>query len=101
MPSVEAGWEALRDMVDEGKIETVQLLADLNDAVPAEDAWAVVGAGPLEDLINQHGDRLIDEIDRCAQRTPSFRDDLRGVWYSPGTVSPATEQLLRRWVTFI
>jgi hypothetical protein len=41
---------------------------------------AGVAAGPLEDLIAQHGPALIDEIEALAARAPRFAYALTGVW---------------------
>ena len=41
---------------------------------------AQIAAGPLEDLIAQHGPALIDEIEVLATRAPRFAYALTGVW---------------------
>jgi len=61
-----------------------------------EDAWEAVlavlaattdeytlsnlAAGPLEDLINQHGEAFIDRIETLARCEPRFQELLCGVW---------------------
>jgi hypothetical protein len=45
-----------------------------------EDQIAVLAAGPLEDLLAQHGSQFIERIEREAQRTPRFNHLLGGVW---------------------
>lgn len=41
---------------------------------------ALIAAGPLEDLIANHGPALIDEIEAVAARAPRFAYALTGVW---------------------
>lgn len=40
----------------------------------------VLAAGPLENLVRCHGERMIDEIEREAARNEKFRLLLSGVW---------------------
>ena len=94
-----AAVDTVRGLVDLGESDAVQFLANLNDAGTHEDEGEHVGAGPLEDLIHQHGDAVIDEIDRCARQLPSFAQALRHVWLSHGTLSQATEDWLIRWIS--
>ena len=42
----------------------------------------VLAAGPLEDLIEDHGPQWIDRIELEARRNPKFRYLLGGVWQS-------------------
>jgi hypothetical protein len=41
---------------------------------------ALIAAGPLEELIIAHGDRLIERIEAVAPGDLKFRPALRGVW---------------------
>jgi hypothetical protein len=43
-------------------------------------AFAVLAAGPLEDLLAYHGSEFIDRVETEARRNPRFRDLLGGVW---------------------
>lgn len=56
----------------------------------AETVWQVImlAAGPLEDLIADHGDALIDRIEREARQSPRFRFALTGVWPQGAATSP-------------
>jgi hypothetical protein len=40
----------------------------------------VLSAGPIEDLLAQHGDAFIDRVEIEARRDPSFAKVLGGVW---------------------
>src|SRR5882672_11112318 len=39
-----------------------------------------LAAGPLEDLLNQHGGTFIDRIEKLARSDPRFQELLCGVW---------------------
>src|SRR5215475_63513 len=94
--------QGARDMVDDrmlaGGVEAVELLVVLNETAPADDDGVSVGCGPLEDLIHQHGDALIDVIDIIARRNPSFAKAMSHVWLERGHLTKATEARLARWV---
>lgn len=49
-------------------------------ACKTPDDAAMVAAGPLEDLITQHGAALIDEIEARVAGAPRFAYVLTGVW---------------------
>jgi hypothetical protein len=51
-------------------------------ADPADKHFQVLAAGPLEDLLVQHGDVCVDEIEILARQNPAFRLLLNGVWTS-------------------
>ena len=44
------------------------------------DALERLGAGPLEDLINESGAEFFDRIEEQYRRSPSFRKALSSVW---------------------
>lgn len=44
--------------------------------------FAVLAAGPLEDLLSNHGQALIDRVEAQARSNPSFALLLGGVWES-------------------
>src|SRR5258706_9999287 len=47
---------------------------------PATTTFQVLAAGPLEDLLTQHGEWFIDRIESEAKRNPRFKLLLGGVW---------------------
>lgn len=49
---------------------------------PSEDVTGALAAGPLEDLIEDHGDAFIERIEAEARADPAFRQVLCGVWPS-------------------
>jgi hypothetical protein len=91
-----------RDLVDEaverGGSEAVELLVALAEATPAGTDGTAVGAGPLEDLIHEHGDDLIDEIESYARKRPQFAQALAVVCVERHHLTAGTEERLRPWV---
>ena len=59
----------------------------------AEPARGMLAAGPLEDLIQEHGAGFIDRIERLAQTDPAFASLLSGVWL-PASEDPVTLRYL-------
>ena len=62
----------------------------------AMELWAV-GTGPLEDLVNDHGDVLVDEIEQAARQAPEFASALGSVSVEQGALRHETLQRLARW----
>lgn len=52
------------------------------DREPTDAVIAVLAAGRLEDLIDEHGPAFIDRIELQARRHPRFRHLLGGGWQS-------------------
>ena len=49
---------------------------------PSQKVIGALAAGPLDDLIEDHGDQFIDRIEDEARQDPAFRHLLGGVWES-------------------
>jgi hypothetical protein len=94
--AVEA-FERVADLVSTGDADVVTLLEELNDAAP-EDEGATVGSGPLEDLIHEHGDRLVDELAERARHSPLFAQALAATWLDADRLQPTTVDRLSLWV---
>lgn len=45
---------------------------------------AAIGAGPLEDLMVQHGETFIDRIEQLAAVSPIFKEAMRHAWIEAG-----------------
>lgn len=56
-----------------------------------------VGAGPLEDLLHEHGAELVGEVERRARRNPLFRQALGAVWLEQGALEPDVLRRLEVW----
>ncbi len=88
------GWDAVTSFIqsaspEDGWTLTVDILRAAPDAIIGN-----IGAGPLEDLVIQHGNSLIDWIEGEARRDPRFRQALAGVWISKGDLFPEVEARL-------
>jgi hypothetical protein len=46
----------------------------------ADEAWAVLAAGPVEDLLAKAGAQYIDEVEALSRKDKTFRNLLGGVW---------------------
>lgn len=74
-----AASEALFDRMSTGGVAAVDLVLALLEAAPDEDGYIAVGAGPLDNLVGQHGDALADALAEAARREPAFAVALRVV----------------------
>nr|WP_315484937.1 hypothetical protein [uncultured Undibacterium sp.] len=68
-------------MSDEPEICWKAIL-DILRRKPEDEVIGVLSAGPLEDLIKDHGGDFIDRIVLEASRNPDFKHSLGGVWKS-------------------
>jgi hypothetical protein len=57
--------------------DTIQKIISLDHS---DKILAMVGAGPFEDLMANHGTLLIDRVEACVRISPSFRRMLGVVW---------------------
>lgn len=46
----------------------------------SDDVLSILAAGPMEDLLAKHGDRVIERVEFEAHRNPRFAMLLGGVW---------------------
>jgi hypothetical protein len=77
----------------------VELLARI-PANPEDRHFQLLAAGPLEDLLRNHGESVVDEVDSLARRDPSFRLLLNGAWaqsFSPLLQARLTKYLSSPW----
>ena len=78
------GWEAVTEFVrSRPAAEAWELVLELLDRA-SEDEVGLVIAGPLEDLVCQHGATLVSEIEQRAVADEYFRWALGGIWLSRG-----------------
>ena len=83
--------ELMRDDPDEAWAVTKALIAQAAN----EEELAYVAAGPLEELLQEHGARFEKEIFIEARRDPTFRRALTGVWGWEQVHRPLAEALRR------
>jgi hypothetical protein len=65
----------------------LQVVRALVQEARSDEDLAYIGAGPLEDLLCNQGDRAIDEVEQLAAADSKFRFALGGVW--PSTMGQA------------
>ncbi len=52
------------------------------DAIAENKVFDILAAGPLEDLLYEHGNVIIDKVEILARTNSKFRKLLNGVWDS-------------------
>ncbi|HTU67516.1 MAG TPA: hypothetical protein VMF52_16320 [Steroidobacteraceae bacterium] len=60
--------------------EAIFQILSLVEAKPENPLFQSLAAGPLEDLLSEHGRSIIDRVELEARRSPSFNLLLGGVW---------------------
>ena len=74
--SFEKVWDICREDPEAAWSFILYTLADRR----SEDVLSILAAGPLEDLLAKHGDRIIERVELEARRNPRFAMLLGGVW---------------------
>lgn len=85
-------------MVSSCAPEVLDVLELLVERAPDTSGALTVGAGPLENLIHEHGDRLVDELESRARRSPLFAAALASVWLEDGHLQATTVERLSPWL---
>ena len=75
-------WERVNDLVQDDALAGWAMVRLLIAGAGSERQFGAIGAGPFEDLLNSHGDQLIDLIVDAASIDPQVRQTLAGVWKS-------------------
>jgi hypothetical protein len=92
-------WEAQRwERMDQGGVRALELVVALLRSAPCDSGEATVGAGPLEDLVTEHGSELSPQIEELVRRSAPFRRALASVWLDGGTLAPTVEERLAPWI---
>jgi hypothetical protein len=91
-------FDHVQDVIDAGGVEALALIVELLGAGPDPEGAVTVGAGPLEDLVCEHGAELIDEVERLTRTDPAFTRALESVWLESGVLPAVVEARLARWV---
>lgn len=89
---------SVEEMVSAGGPGVLGLLEQLNEAAPPGDEGRTVGAGPLEDLIHEHGDSVVPDVEERARRSPAFAQALSRVWLDAGRLDETTVGRLSNWL---
>lgn len=75
----EAAWDEMSELVDSEPERAWHVIQLLIGAAPDYGVLSAVAAGPLEDLIDQHGDAFMPRIAEKAKTSARLRICLRGV----------------------
>ncbi|MDZ4098160.1 MAG: hypothetical protein U1E13_05600 [Methylophilaceae bacterium] len=78
----------------------LEAILEILEVIPADTSnhhFQVLAAGPLEDLLVEHGETLVERIEKLARQHPDFRLLLNGVWDS-GIKPEVVKQLSKYWV---
>lgn len=86
-------WEEVDNAVRTPSPQTFDLLLALVHGAQDDNALAYVGAGPFEDLVNWHGAKFVDEIERYARRDRAFRQALANVRISSNVPATVRDRL--------
>jgi hypothetical protein len=91
-PAEEAAQEFVDRLARSGDPRALPLLAVIAETAPDRDALFFLGAGPLEDLFQAHGDVLAPKLVEAATRSGRFKIALSGVW--PDRDRPLSERAM-------
>jgi hypothetical protein len=100
-PKAHRAWSAfwfVQETMGNGGDSAIQLVLALLDKAPDDQGVATVGAGPLEDLVNDHGADLVDLIERTARQSPLFAAALGSVWVEGRPLLAEAVDRLSRWL---
>ena len=93
-----ASTEVVADRVKAGAEGIVDLLTLIATRAPDPQAesLAYLGAGPVEDLLNDHAALFFDEIEAAARTNERFRYALRCAWFDD-SIEPSLARRLRQF----
>lgn len=86
-------FDALDDLCRDNPEKAWLVVAALVEAADTEELLGAVGAGPLEDLLSEHGATFVDRAETEARTNAKFAAALRNVWLSEQG-SETTKRLL-------
>lgn len=70
---------------DEPEIAWSAILKILEQSL-TDEQFALLAAGPLEDLLAMHGLQFIERVEHEAEKNPRFKELLGGVWQNQMTM---------------
>ena len=86
---------AVNELVGKDPERAWNLTLRLIDKAPNPESLSYVAAGPLEDLLNDHGGAVIDRVELHARRDPKFRLALSDVWGTSNAPGDIFDRVLR------
>ena len=88
-------YDALAGLIDEDPALAWAIILELVHRASPGDAFDLVAAGPLEDLVACHGREVIDLIEPRVTDDEPLRRALSGLWVGRDTLDPKTLERLR------
>lgn len=73
-------WEALNDLVFKKPQQAWKVILDILEQTESDEIIGNLAAGPLEDILSEHGDVFIDEVEIQARQNPKFTKLVLGVY---------------------
>ena len=92
----ELDWELPYENPDKCLDVILKILGQI-DPNPKNKLFSALAVGPLEDLLHENGNKVIDRIDEVARKNPNFKKLLNGVWYSE--VDESIQERLSQYMT--
>jgi hypothetical protein len=76
------GWatQLLFDKISNAPETAWELVLELIERAPEDEALGLIGAGPLEDLLSEYGGDFIERVEVLARLNDRFRKCLASVW---------------------
>jgi hypothetical protein len=72
--------DRLRDLIEHAPDDAYDVIRDLVRQAPSPYVLSIVAAGPLEDLLSDWGERVIDRLESDAREDPKLMAACAGVW---------------------
>lgn len=91
-------WEEVQHRMSQGGAAALDTVLALIDRAPQDADLSAVGAGPLEDLVHEHGLALAGDIDRFARTHAGFRVALQSVYVDHARLGEDAGERLARWI---
>jgi hypothetical protein len=95
---VQAAHDWIEKRIMSGGVAAIDAIAEIAEAASNPDEEAIVGIGPIEDLIHCHGDAVVDLLVERARRIPALARTLRYVSVSSGGISATSMKVLERYL---
>jgi hypothetical protein len=89
--------DRLRDLIAHASDDAYEVIRELVRQAPSPYVLSIVAAGPLEDLLSDWGERIIDRLETDARDDPKLMAACAGVWklYMPDEVWNRLRNLVR------
>ena len=90
-------WEELEQLVQKKPEKAWMLVQDICDASNDEKVLGALSAGPLEELIVQHGKEFIDRLEIKVRQCPKFAKLIHGVWVDSDAIGTRVKALKEKY----